>query len=231
MALCKGIRIPESTKCLLVESWIQQIFAVESGIPQMIGIWNPTNDCRNLEPHWWLESGIPGAHQMEPPSALISWVSPFPSRFINRTACSPRKVSYFRESRMLPWKKKMKLNEVELSSPSFDRFSFYYTSIFIILQPLGSGYHKIKVNELPDRNWAWSDGTKSELRITERLSLPVFLFVVIHSTCKHALRKGSTIKLSVDDLELFDDQLRKSARIVIWFLSSPWSGFPADFAS
>ena len=59
----------------------------------------------------------------------------------------------------------------------------------------------------------WDKG--SELRITERLSLPVFLFVVIHSTCKHALRKGSTIKLSVDDLELFDDQLRKSARIVI----------------
>ena len=27
----------------------------------------------------------PGAHQMEPPSPLISWVNPFPSRFINRT--------------------------------------------------------------------------------------------------------------------------------------------------
>ena len=26
-----------------------------------------------------------GAHQMEPPSLLISWVNPFPSRFINRT--------------------------------------------------------------------------------------------------------------------------------------------------
>ena len=127
----------------------------------MIGIWNPTNDCRNLEPHWWLESGIPGAHQMEPPSPLISWVNPFPSRFINRTACSPRKVSYFRESRMLPWKKKTKLDEVELSSPSFDRFPFYYTSIFIILQPLLSGYHEIKVNELPDWDWAWSDGTKA----------------------------------------------------------------------
>ena len=55
----------------------------------------------------------------------------------------------------------------------------------------------------------------SELRITERLSLGVFLFVVIHSTCKHALRKESTIKRSVDDLELFDDQRRKSARIMI----------------
>ena len=30
----------------------------------------------------WLTSG---AHQMEPPSLLISWVYPFPSRFINRT--------------------------------------------------------------------------------------------------------------------------------------------------
>ena len=27
----------------------------------------------------------PGAHQMEPPSLLISGVNPFPSRFINRT--------------------------------------------------------------------------------------------------------------------------------------------------
>ena len=36
-----------------------------------------------------------GAHQMEPPSPLISWVNPFPSRVINRTACFPRKVSYF----------------------------------------------------------------------------------------------------------------------------------------
>ena len=196
----------------------------------MIGFWNPTNDCRNLEPHWWLESGIPGAHQMEPPSPLISWVNPFPSRFINRTACFPRKVSYFRESRMSPWKKWSWMKSNSEARPS-TVFLFYYTSIFTILQPLGSGYHEIKVNELPDWDWAWSDGTKSELRITERLSLPVFLFVVIHSTRKHALRKGSTIKLSVDDLELFDDQLRKSARIVIWFLSSPWSGFPADFAS
>ena len=70
----------------------------------------------------------------------------------------------------------------------------------------------------------------SELRITERLSvlpLPVlffFFFAVIHPTCKHALRKESTIKRSVDDLELFNDQRRKSARI-IRFLSSPWSGF------
>ena len=60
---------------------------------------------------------------MEPPSPSISWVNPFPSRFINRTACFPRKVSYFRESRLSAWKK-MELNEVELRSPSFDRFSF-----------------------------------------------------------------------------------------------------------
>ena len=47
-----------------------------------------------------------GAHQMDPPSPLTSWVNPFPSRFINRTACFPRKVSYFsRMSRMSPWRK------------------------------------------------------------------------------------------------------------------------------
>ena len=59
----------------------------------------------------------------------------------------------------------------------------------------------------------WDEG--SELRITERLSLRVFFFLaVIHPTCKHALQKESTIKRSVDDLELFDDQRRKSARII-----------------
>ena len=42
----------------------------------------------------------------------------------------------------------------------------------------------------------------------------VFFFAVIHPTFKHAPRKESTIKRSVDDLELFDDQRRKSARIV-----------------
>ena len=42
----------------------------------------------------------------------------------------------------------------------------------------------------------------------------VFFFAVIHPTCKHALRKESTIKRSVDDLELSDDQRRKRARII-----------------
>ena len=109
-------------------------------------------------------------------------------------------------------------------------FLFSFTSIFTILQPLGSGYHETKVNELPDCELLrlsmkrWDKG--SELRIAERLSLRVFFFffAVIHPTCKHALRKESTIKRSVDDLELFDDQRRKSTRI-IRFLSSPWSGF------
>ena len=159
---------------------------------------------------------------MEPPSPLISWVNPFPSRFINRTACFPRKVSYFRESRMSPWKKWSWMKSNSEARPS-TVFLFYYTSIFTILQPLGSGYHEIKVNELPDWDWAWSDGTKA----ANWGSLKGFLcecFVVIHSTCKHALRKESTIKRSVNDLEHFDDQHRKSAWI-IWFLSSPWSGF------
>ena len=40
------------------------------------------------------------------------------------------------------------------------------------------------------------------------------VFIVIHSTCKHALRKESKIKHSVDELELFDDQRQKSARII-----------------
>ena len=51
-----------------------------------------------------------------------------------------------------------------------------------------------------------------------------FFLAVMHPTFKHAPWKESTIKRSVDDLELLDDQRRKSARI-IWFLSSPWRGF------
>ena len=97
---------------------------------------------------------------MEPPSPLISWVNPFPSRFINRTACFPRKVSYFRKSRMSRWKNKIgwSWTQKPVLRPFF---LFYFTSIFTILQPLGSGYHELKVNELPDRDWEWSDGTKA----------------------------------------------------------------------
>ena len=82
------------------------------------------------------------------------------------------------------------------------RLLFYYKSVFTILQLLGSGYHEIKVNELPDWEWAWSRGTKAatELTITEtwRFFASVFFFVlfcffaVVHPTCKHALRKEST---------------------------------------
>ena len=60
---------------------------------------------------------------------------------------------------MSPWKKWSWISRTR--SPSFDRFPFYYTSIFMILQPLRSGYHEIKVNELPDWDWAWSDETKA----------------------------------------------------------------------
>ena len=46
----------------------------------------------------------PGVH--EPLSPLISGVNHFPSRFMNRMVCLPRKVSYFRDSRMSPRKNK-----------------------------------------------------------------------------------------------------------------------------
>ena len=55
-------------------------------------------------------------------SPLISWVNPFPSRFINKTACFPRKVSYFRESRMSPWKNKVVWSRSQ--KPVFPRFPF-----------------------------------------------------------------------------------------------------------
>ena len=43
---------------------------------------------------------------------------------------------------------------------------------------------------------------------------PFFVFAAIHPTFKHGPSKESTIKRSVEDLELFDDQRRKSAGII-----------------
>ena len=40
---CKGNQIPEPRKRLLLESKIKQIFSVESGIPLMSGIQNPSS--------------------------------------------------------------------------------------------------------------------------------------------------------------------------------------------
>ena len=42
----------------------------------------------------------------------------------------------------------------------------------------------------------------------------LFFLAVIHPKCKQALQKESTIKRSVNDLELFYDQCRKSAKII-----------------
>ena len=85
-----------------------------------------------------------GAHDKEPISPLISWVNLF-SRRLKRKAFFPRKVSYFRESRMSPWK--IKVGKGEVWSLSFDRLPFYHTFIFLILQPLESEYNETKVND------------------------------------------------------------------------------------
>ena len=55
---------------------------------------------------------------------------------------------------------------------------FYYTSISTILQPLGSGYQEIKVDEL--------QRTEDHGKV---IFASVFYFAVIHPTCKHALRR------------------------------------------
>ena len=72
-----------------------------------------------------------GAHQLELLSPLISGVNPFPSRFINRTARFPEKCHI---------------------SVSFvcRREKVLLLLLLYILQSLGSGYHVIKVNKLPD---------------------------------------------------------------------------------
>ena len=116
----------------------------------------------------------------------------------------------------------MKLDEVELRSQSFDRFLFLLYVHFYSFTAAGI-WDEIKVNELPDWDWAWSDGTKAANWGLRKGSLRVFVFVfcffaVIHPTFKHAPWKESTIKRSVDDLELFNDQPRK-----IFFASAIWS--------
>ena len=50
-----------------------------------------------------------------------------------------------------------------------------------------------------------------------------YFFAIIHPTCKDA-RKELTIKRSVDDLDLFNDQRRRSARIInlIFVITVEW---------
>ena len=151
---------------------------------------------------------------MEPPSPLISWVNPFPSRFINRTACS-REKCHISVSLVCHREKKMKLDEVELRSPSLDRFPFLLYVHFYNSTAAGIWVSWNKVNELPDWDWAWSDGTKAvnwgsrKGYLCECFFCFVFFFALMNPTFKHAPWKESTIKRSVDDLELFDDQRRK----------------------
>ena len=70
---------------------------------------------------------LAGAHQMEPPSPLISWVNPFPSRFINRTVCFPRHISVslvcHREKNEVGWSRTQK--------PVLRPFSFFTIHPFL----------------------------------------------------------------------------------------------------
>ena len=96
--------------------WINSIFKMDLSNIHPIFIYRESLVTTNRKQRYFRSSSL------EPPSSFISWVNPFPSTFINRTACFPPKVSYFREFRMSPWK--IMLDEVELRSPSFDSFPF-----------------------------------------------------------------------------------------------------------
>ena len=96
--------------------WINSIFKMDLSNIHPIFIYRESLVTTNRKQRYFRSPSL------EPPSSFISWVNPFPSTFINRTACFPPKVSYFRESRMSPWK--IMLDEVELRSPSFDSFPF-----------------------------------------------------------------------------------------------------------
>ena len=63
-------------------------------------------------------------------SISINFLSqPFPSRFINRTASFARKVSYFRESRVSPWKNKIGWSRTQ--KPVLRPFSFFRLCPFL----------------------------------------------------------------------------------------------------
>ena len=162
---------------------------------------------------------------MEPPSPLISWVNPFPSRFINRTPCFPQKVSYFRESRMSPWKKWSWMKSNSEARPS-TVFLFTIRPFLQFYSRWDLGVMKQKLMNYPTKTEHEAMGQRQRTEDHGKVlfaSVFFFFFAAIHPTFKHAPWKESTIKLSVDDLELLYDQRRKRARI-IWFLSSPWSG-------
>ena len=97
-----------------------------------------------------------GVQQLEPPSPLISWVNPFPSRFMNRTACFPRKVSYFRDSRFSPWQNKVGWSRAQkpIIRPFFFFFLFTIGPFLRFYSRWELGIMKFKDSELP--NWAWS---------------------------------------------------------------------------
>ena len=150
---------------------------------------------------------------MEPPSPLISWVNPFPSRFINRTACFPRKVSYFRESRMSPRKNKVGWSRTQ--KPVFGLFFFFTIRSFLQFYSRGDlGIMKQKLMNYPTASywdWAWSDKTKAA-----NWGSRIFASVVVVVFCRHTSHMSRRLNILWT--------IWKSSRI-IWFLSSPWSGF------
>ena len=130
---------------------------------------------------------------MEPPLPLISWVNPFPRRFINRTACFPWKVSYFRE--FVCHREKNKGGwKVELRSLSFDRFRFILYFHFHDFTAAGTWVSWNKSSWITQLRRPWSDGTSAANGGSRKGYLfKCFFFAVMHSTCKHALRKWLSV--------------------------------------
>ena len=135
-----------------------------------------------------------------------------------------REVSYFRESRMSPWKNRAGWSRTQ--KPVLRPFSFFTIRPFLqFYSRWDLGIMKQKLMNYPTETEHEAMGQRQRTEDHGKVILcECFFFAVIHPTLKHAPWKQSTIKRSVDQLELFDDQRRKSAR-TIWFLSSPWSGF------
>ena len=71
------------------------------------------------------------ADQLEPPSPLISGVNPFPSGFKKQKGLFPAKSVIDTSVSFVCHREKILLDEVELRSPSFDRFPFFIIRPFL----------------------------------------------------------------------------------------------------
>ena len=122
---------------------------------------------------------------MEPPSPLISWVNPFPSRFINRTLVSREKCHIsvslvcHREKNEVGWSRTQK--------PVLRPFSFFTIRPFLqFYSRWDLGIMKQKLTETEHEAMGQRQRAEDHGKVIFASVYFFFFFAVIHSTFKHA---------------------------------------------